>query len=228
MSYGIYLGIITDYTIGIDTIPNMVAKVQEMPWPIYKVKLGSAEDVAIIKAIRQVSNSRIRIDANAGWTLEQAKEIIPQLAALQVELVEQPLAKDDWQGMEQLATLKLIPLIADESCVVEQDVAKCLTVFDGINIKLTKCSGLTPALRMVQEAKQANKLIMMGCMNESMVGTAAMAQFLPQLHYFDGDGPLLHSHELATGLAINNGVVQLGNFKGLGIRITEEVWHGLK
>jgi L-Ala-D/L-Glu epimerase len=209
----------TDYTIGIDDVDVMVKKLKENPWPIYKVKLGTPQDINIIKALRAETDSIIRIDANAGWTLSEALKIIPELQKLKVELIEQPLAKDAWDDMAVLYNESCLPLIADEACVVEKDVAKCCEVFHGINIKLTKCSGLTPALRMIAEAKSKHKKVMMGCMNESMIGTAAMAQFLPQLDYFDGDGPLLHTKELASGLKYKNGCISLGAFKGLGIKV---------
>jgi L-Ala-D/L-Glu epimerase len=212
--------ITTDYTIGIDTIANMLNKVQENPWPIYKVKLGSADDIEIIKAIRAVTSSKIRVDANAGWDLKEALAILPALKKLEVELVEQPLAKNAWADMAVLFKESELPLIADESCIVKEDVSKCCEVFHGINIKLTKCSGITPAIQMIEEAKEKNKLVMMGCMNESMIGTAAMIQFLPQLDYLDADGPLLHSQELAVGLTYqSNGQVILSDAKGLGITV---------
>ncbi len=210
----------TDYTIGIDKIPIMVEKLKANPWPLYKVKLGTPEDVNIIKALRAETKSAIRIDANAGWTLEQALQIIPELKKLDVELIEQPLAKDNLEEMKILLQQNILPLIADESCVTEHDVKKCCEVFDGINIKLTKCGGITPALRMISEARKANKKVMMGCMNESMIGSAAMAQFIPQLDYLDADGPLLHSAELAEGLVYENGKISLGKYAGLGIRVT--------
>ena len=131
---------------------------------------------------------------------EEALLKIPALAELGVELVEQPLAKDNWEGMEQLKNQSALPLFADESCVVEKDVATCAHYFDGINIKLTKCSGLTPALRMIKEAKGLGLKVMMGCMNESVIGSAAIAQFLPQLDYVDMDGPLLMTELNGVGL----------------------------
>jgi hypothetical protein len=209
----------TDYTIGIDEVEVMLKKMQENPWPIYKVKLGTPKDIDIIQALRAHTDSVIRIDANAGWNLQEALQIIPELKKLNVELVEQPLAKDAWEDMAVLYKESCLPLIADESCVVESDVERCCEVFHGINIKLTKCSGLTPALRMIEAAKSKNKKVMMGCMNESMIGTAAIAQFLPQLDYLDADGPLLHTTELARGLKYKNGCISLGPFKGLGIKV---------
>lgn len=208
---------LTDYTIGIDSPEKMLAKMQAKPWPIYKVKLGTPNDLAIIKVLRQHTNAKIRVDANAGWTLEEALQLIPALEKLQIELIEQPLAKDNWEGMQQLMKMSSIPLIADESCVFEQDVAKCIGHFHGINIKLTKCSGITPALIMIAEAKKAGMKVMMGSMNENVVGSAAIAHFLPQLDYVDMDGPLLQTKLLADGLVFENGSVAILGNKGLGL-----------
>jgi L-alanine-DL-glutamate epimerase-like enolase superfamily enzyme len=206
-----------DYTIGIDTIENMVAKMKAMPWPIYKIKVGTPNDIAIIEALRANTDAIFRVDANAGWTLEEALEKIPVLQKLGVELVEQPLPKDDWEGMRKLYEASPLPLFADESCVSEHDVAKCAGYFHGINIKLTKCSGITPALRMITTARKLDLKVMMGCMNESSIGAAAIAQFLPQLDIVDMDGPLLLKEDLATGIFFNAGIVSIADNFGLGI-----------
>ena len=182
---------LTDYTIGIDTLDKMIEKVNEKPWPIYKIKMAGRQDLDIIKTLRQHTDAVFRVDANASWTLEDALAIIPELVKYKVELVEQPLAKDDWEGMKILKEKSVLPLFADESCVTENDVMQCCEVFDGINIKLTKCGGLTPAFRMIAQAKAFNKKVMMGCMNETEIGSYAIAQFLPLLDYVDMDGPLL-------------------------------------
>ncbi len=208
---------LTDYTIGIDSPENMLLKMQAKPWPIYKIKLGTPNDLPIMQQLTQNSTATFRVDANAGWTTEEAMNIIPRLAALGVELIEQPLAKDNWEGMLALKDISSIPLIADESCVSESDVAKCTGFFTGINIKLTKCSGITPAIRMITEAREKNLQIMMGSMNESTIGTAAIAQFLPQLDYVDADGPLLLSKDIAQGLSYSNGNLQVANLPGLGV-----------
>jgi L-alanine-DL-glutamate epimerase-like enolase superfamily enzyme len=208
---------LTDYTIGIDTPEKMLQKMKAKPWPIYKIKLGTPHDLPIMQQLIQNSTATFRVDANAGWTTEEALHIIPQLAAMGVALIEQPLAKDNWEGMLALKDISSIPLFADESCVSESDVAKCAGYFTGINIKLTKCSGITPALRMITEAREKNLQIMMGSMNESTIGTAAIAQFLPQLDYVDADGPLLLSKDIAQGLTFSNGNLQVANLPGLGV-----------
>jgi L-alanine-DL-glutamate epimerase-like enolase superfamily enzyme len=208
---------ICDYTIGIDTVEKMVEKMKEKPWPIYKIKVGLEDDVELVKELRKHTDAIFRVDANAGWTLEQALEKIPQLKELGVELVEQPLAKDDWEGMKQLFKESPLPLIADESCVFEKDVEKCFEHFHGINIKLTKCSGITPALRMISKARELNMSIMIGCMNETTIGSAAIAHLAPLVDYIDMDGPLLLADDIATGLIYENGRVEVSNEPGLGI-----------
>ena len=210
---------ITDFTIGIDTIEKMVAKMQEKPWPIYKIKVGVQGDIEMVTALRKHTDAVFRVDANAGWTLEQALEKIPVLKQLGVEFVEQPLAKDNWAGMKILFEKSPLPLIADESCVSENDVEKCHLHFHGINIKLTKCSGITPAKRMITKARQLNMKVMIGCMNESSVGTAAIAQLAPLLDYVDMDGPLLLAEDVATGVSFDDEKIIYTDKPGLGISI---------
>lgn len=213
-------GPVTDYTIGIDTIDKMVAKMKETPWPIYKIKLGTAEDIEIMRALRAHTDAVFRVDANAGWTVEEALHKILLLKELGVEFVEQPLAKDDWEGMKVLYQQSSLPLIADESCVHEHDVEKCKGHFHGINIKLTKCSGITPARRMIAAARLGGLKVMVGSMNESTVGSAAIAHLLPELDYVDMDGPLLLKEDLATGISFDHGKINRSAKAGLGIEFT--------
>lgn len=213
-----------DYTIGIDTIDKMIGKVNTMPWPIYKIKLGTPDDIGIVTALRNSTKATIRVDANAAWTVEEALEKIPLLEGLDIEFIEQPLAKDDWDGMKKLYSASPIPLIADESCVVESDVEKCKNHFHGINIKLTKCSGLTPALRMIHSARKLGMKVMAGSMNESTIGSAAIAHLLPLLDYVDMDGPLLLAEDIATGVYFDFGKVSLSGEPGLGITLTSELF----
>jgi L-alanine-DL-glutamate epimerase-like enolase superfamily enzyme len=121
--------------------------------------------------------------------------------------------------MQEIMQISHIPIFADESCVDERDVEICAGSFHGVNIKLTKCGGITPALRMVKAAHNLGLYVMMGSMNESSIGTAAVAHFLPQLDIVDMDGPLLLKEDLAKGLKLNNGIVQISNKNGLGIEI---------
>jgi L-alanine-DL-glutamate epimerase-like enolase superfamily enzyme len=192
----------TNYTVGIASIEKMVAKMQETPWPIYKIKLGTDEDVAIVKELRKHSDAIFRIDANCAWTAEETIYNAPQLKALGVEFLEQPLNAVNWEGMKQVMHHSILPIMADESCIVETDVEKCALYFSGVNIKLTKCGGLTPALRMIKKAKSLGLKVMVGCMTESTVGISAIAQLLPQLDYVDMDGALLLKEDIADGVII--------------------------
>ncbi|HYC40767.1 MAG TPA: dipeptide epimerase [Chitinophagaceae bacterium] len=211
---------LTDYTIGIDTPEKMVEKIRERPWPIYKIKVGTPNDLALLQELRKHTDAVFRVDANAGWDLKTALTLIPRLSDLGVQLVEQPLAKDAWADMSVLYELSPLPLIADESCVTGDDVEKCAGKFHGINIKLTKCGGPTPALEMIRMANKLQMEIMIGCMNESTVGTAAIAHLTPLANYADLDGPLLLAEDVATGIRYDNGKVVRSEEPGLGIRYT--------
>ena len=209
---------LTDYTLGVDTAENMIAKMQAHPWPIYKIKMRSPDDVDLVRALRAGSDARFRVDANEAFSFEDAKRILPDLQQLGVDMVEQPLAKTEWDAMKELKAISPLPLFADESCVEEEDVAKCAGAFDGINIKLTKCGGITPALRMITEGRKLGMKVMLGSMNESTIGSAAMAHLLPLLDEIDADGPLLLKEDVAQGLQYDNGVMRISNAPGLGVR----------
>ena len=211
---------LTDYTIGIDSIEKMVNKLKERSWPVYKIKVGTENDIGIVKALRANTDAIFRVDANAGWSLETALRLIPQLKELGVELVEQPLAKDNWEDMKILYKQSMLPLYADEACVFENDVEKCKDHFHGINIKLTKCSGLTPARQMIKKGRALELKIMIGCMNESTIGSAAIAHLLPFVDHVDMDGPLLLEEDVATGINYEYGNVIYSNGPGLGINYT--------
>jgi L-alanine-DL-glutamate epimerase-like enolase superfamily enzyme len=170
-----------------------------------------------MKALRKQTDAVFRVDANAGWTLQEALEKIPLLKEMGVEFIEQPLAKDNWEGMKILYKESVLPLIADESCVQEQDVEKCNAHFHGINIKLTKCGGITPARRMISKARTLNMKVMVGSMNESTIGTAAIGHLLPLLDYVDMDGPLLLDEDIAKGITFDYGSITLSKQPGLGI-----------
>src|SRR5690606_34675466 len=114
-----------------------------------------------------------------------------------------------------------LPLFADEACVSENDVEKCYQYFHGINIKLTKCGGITPARRMIKKAGECDMKVMIGCMNESSVGTAAIAQLAPLADFVDMDGTLLLSEDTAEGIKFANGKVCYTESPGLGIVVKE-------
>jgi L-Ala-D/L-Glu epimerase len=213
---------LSNYTIGIDTIDNMLAKMQATPWPVYKIKLGTEEDVAIIKALRQHSNAIFRVDANGAWTAGEAIQNSRLLKPLGVEFIEQPLQASSLNEMKEVLRHTALPVIADESCLTEEDIDTCKGHFNGINIKLTKCGGLTPALRMIAKAREQNMLVMAGCMTESSIGISAIAQLLPLLDFADLDGALLLKEDIASGITIQEGKVSYATENGTGARLFKD------
>lgn len=210
----------SDYTIGIDSIDKMIAKLQEMPgWPVYKIKLGTDRDIEIIRALREHTDARFRVDANCGWTADQTIENSVALAALDVEFIEQPLPADDHDGAQRAYEGSVLPIIADESCVDEADVERCDGKFHGINIKLVKCGGLAPARRMIAEARKRGLQVMVGCMTESTVGISALAQLLPMLDYVDMDGAVLLAEDIASGVRVERGVCHYPSCNGTGVQL---------
>ena len=210
---------LSNYTIGIASIPEMVEKIKAQPWPIYKIKLGTDDDLAIIKELRQHTSAIFRVDANCAWTAEQTIEYAPKLKQMGVEFIEQPLPKEDFEGMKEVFAQSVLPVIADESCQVEADVSRCHGHFHGINIKLMKCGGLTPARRMIAEAKKLGMEVMIGCMTESTVGISAIGQLLPLLDYVDMDGPLLIKNDVASGVQVIDGKAHYPDVNGTGAQL---------
>jgi L-alanine-DL-glutamate epimerase-like enolase superfamily enzyme len=120
--------------------------------------------------------------------------------------------------MKILYEKSVLPIFADESCVSEQDVNRCIGYFHGINIKLTKCSGITPARRMIADARTKGLKVMLGCMNEAVVGTAALAHLAPMADYMDMDGPLLlQSSNIQSVPFDSSGAYQFNSSPGLGM-----------
>ncbi|MEX2169294.1 MAG: dipeptide epimerase [Pirellulales bacterium] len=210
----------SNFTIGIDSIDGMVAKLKEMPgWPVYKIKLGTPEDLAIVRALREHTNATFRVDANCGWGVEETIRNSRELADLNVEFIEQPLPAGEWDGIRRVYKGTALPIIADESCIVETDVDRCQGHFHGINIKLTKCGGLTPARRMIARARQLGMKVMVGCMTESTVGISAIAQLLPLLDYVDMDGATLLARDIATGVQVDRGCCIYPKENGTGVEL---------
>jgi L-alanine-DL-glutamate epimerase-like enolase superfamily enzyme len=210
---------ITDYTIGIDSIEKMLEKMREMPFPLYKIKLGTDQDLDIVEALRKETDAVFRVDANTAWTPEQSIYFSMALKDLGVEFIEQPLKADNWEGMKKVFEASALPIMADESCILESDVERCHGYFHGINIKLMKCGGLTPALRMIKKARTLGLKVMVGCMTESTIGCSAIAQLLPLLDYVDMDGCLLVDDQISTGITIDYGKIIYAKEFGTGAKL---------
>lgn len=208
----------TSYTIGIASIDEMKAKILEFPWPLYKIKLGTQNDMKIVEELRKCTDSRFRVDANAAWSADQAVGYSGILKDFNVEFIEQPLAANDVEGMKRVKSESHLPCLADESCQREEDVLVCPDQFHGINIKLMKCGGITPALRMVEQARELGLSVMAGCMTESTFGISALVQLAPLLDFIDADGPLLLASDIASGATFKDGRIIFGENVGSGAK----------
>ncbi|MGC6443345.1 MAG: dipeptide epimerase [Rubripirellula sp.] len=209
---------VSSFTIGLDRQEMMVQKLLEEPdWPIYKIKLGTDHDLQLVEALRKHSEAVFRVDANCGWTAQETIENAVVLKDLGVEFIEQPLPADDWDGARRVYQESVLPIIADESCLVASDIDRCVNHFHGVNIKMVKCGGITPALAMVHQAKRLGMKVMLGCMTESSVGISAIAQLLPLLDYVDIDGANLLAADIASGVKVERGVCQFPETSGNGI-----------
>lgn len=221
-NYNVKNNIISNFTIGIDSIDQMILKMKETPWPIYKIKLGTKEDLAIVKALREHTEAMFRIDANGAWDVEETLKNALEFKKLGVEFLEQPLATDDVEGSKYLFKHAALPIIADESCQIEADIETCYKNFHGVNIKLVKCGGLTPARRMINRAKELKMKTMVGCMTESSIGISAIAHLAPVLDYIDMDGAMLLHHDIASGVTLKKGEIVYTDINGTGAQLVDK------
>ena len=209
----------TSYTIGLDTLEGTHERARRAQrFGALKVKVGGADDLARVEAVRAESDAPLRVDANEGWTLEQARELVPALVELGVELVEQPFPVDDLDSFRALRELEpRPPLVVDEGCHDLGDVARCAEYADAINVKLAKCGGLREAIRMVHAARALGLRAMLGCMIESELGIAPAAQIASLFDWVDLDGRLLLADRPFTGLELEDGRVLPARAPGLGV-----------
>jgi L-alanine-DL-glutamate epimerase-like enolase superfamily enzyme len=210
---------LTSFTIGIDRPEVLEQKVREAEeFPILKVKLGGSDDEEIIRTIRKATQKPLRVDANEGWKRkEEALDKIKWLEQEGVEFIEQPMPADDLAGTAWVRERAALPLIADENSLRLHDVSKLRGVFDGINIKLMKCTGLREALRMLHTARAFGLKVMTGCMIETSIGISAAAQFSPLIDYADLDGNLLTLNDPFDGVKVNRGKLILPDRPGIGV-----------
>jgi len=210
--------LVSTFTIGIDEIDVIKQKVKEADeYPILKVKQGMANDREIIEAIREMTDKVIRVDANEGWTKEEALDKIEWLAEQNVEFVEQPLPADKLDDTAWLKDRSPLPIIADENAVTKFDIPKIAYAFDGINIKLMKSGGPTEALKMIHTARSNGLKVMLGCMCESSIAIGAAAHLSPLADWADLDGNLLLSNDPFTGIRVKDGKLILPDAAGIGV-----------
>lgn len=214
----------TSFTLAIDEPAAMARSAEALiGCSVIKLKLGGADerDLARVAAVRAARpDATLYVDANAGWTVDAAIATIGQMTDLGVALVEQPVAKDDYEGMGRVQAACAVPVVADESVQTMADIEwLAVAGVGGINLKLMKVGGLAPGLAMLRRARELGLGIMLGCMVETSLGATAMAHLMGAADWLDLDAPWLIANDPFEGLTFDEaGYVHLPGRPGIGVR----------
>ncbi len=210
--------ITTSCTLGITSPEEFSDKWEAMRHlPVLKVKMDARADLEVIRAIRKDSEAVIRVDANASWEDVDVAAISAQLNNLGVEFIEQPFPPGRDERMPSLLAQSELQVLADESCAQDFQVLKMPGSFHGFNIKLVKCGGLSPALRMLQLGKTLNLKVMVGCMLESSLLISAGLVVAQKADYVDLDGSWLIRDDPFEGVGFENGTLIPSQSQGFGV-----------
>lgn len=212
----------SSFTVGIASLDEMRARTREaLSYQILKVKVGTPQDEAVLKMLREEApDARIRVDANTGWTADQTIAMLPMMRDYRIELIEQPVPADDYEGLAKITKASDIPIIADESCRVADDVDKLAGRVHGVNIKLAKCGSILEGVRIAERARGHGMKVMLGCMIESTLAIAGAIQFASLTDYVDLDGAALLANDPFTGPGIgSDGTVRFNSAAGLGVAV---------
>jgi|SRR5579872_1135006 len=208
----------TSFTVGIDEPQKMLEKVREVgDHPVLKVKLGMGNEIEILRAIRGIYHGTMRIDANEGWTPEQAVEILREIEPLEIEFCEQPIPAGSPEKLRWIKERTKIPIVTDEDSRDARDLPKLYGCVDGINVKLVKCGGIRGALEMIHTARACGFKIMLGCMVESGILQTAAGHLSPLVDWADLDGAFLLRENPFVGMTYRNGKIVLPEDPGLGV-----------
>jgi L-alanine-DL-glutamate epimerase-like enolase superfamily enzyme len=211
----------TSFTIAIAEPGEMADLARQISaYPVIKVKLGSDDDEARLAAIRRARpDARLRIDANAGWTPEDAARHLRAWESFGLEMVEQPVEKHDFDGLGYVQAHTGVPVVADESVQTLDDIDRLARAgVAGINLKLQKVGGIAPALAMIRRARALGMKVMLGCMIETSVGTTAAAHLAGLADWLDLDAPMLITNDPFDGLKYDDHAgVHLPDRAGIGV-----------
>lgn len=211
----------TSFTLGLGPVAEVQAKARAAAarFSILKLKLDTDEagSLALVRAVRETVDSRLVADANCAWTVEQALRLIPALADLGLEWIEQPLAEDDLEGLAKLHRASPLPIFADEPVRTARDIAHLAGRVDGVNVKVMKAGGLREAKRMIAVARAHDMQVMLGCMIETSLGITAAAHLAPLVDWADLDGNLTITNDPFMGVRVEGGELILPAGPGLGV-----------
>ena len=210
----------TSFTIGIDTEEVVRQKTKEAgEFKILKVKLGRDTDKMMIETIRSVTDKPICVDVNQGWKDRSfALDMIHWLKEKAVVFVEQPMPKESIDDMAWLTEQSPLPTFGDEAVQRLSDVKKAHGVYNGVNIKLMKCTGMREAHKMLVLARSLEMKVMLGCMTETSCAISAASHLSPMVDFADLDGALLISNDVFEGARVVDGKVILADRPGIGVK----------
>jgi L-alanine-DL-glutamate epimerase-like enolase superfamily enzyme len=202
-------------TIGLSTKEELDEKIAELEgFPRVKIKADANADLVAARRVKETLRAAIAIDANGAWSTSTLRALAGGFASLGAQFIEQPLPTT--QDRDLIRGANPLAIIADESCVLEEDVERLSRHFDGINVKLVKCGGLTPALRMVRRASELGLRSMVGCMLETSVLIAAGCVAAQHADYADLDGAWLIADDPCAGWGFDRGILRPPRAVGLG------------
>lgn len=209
----------TSMTIGVDTPDEMAKKALKYnEFRYLKIKLGTADDRAMITAIRSVTQQPFFIDANQGWkNKEEALELIHWLKAQGTVFIEQPMPREDITGNAWLTERSPLPTVGDEAVQRLADISRASSTYHGINIKLMKCTGIREGFKMAVTAKALGMKVMLGCMTETSCAISAAAQLAGLADWVDLDGHLDTVNNPYTGIGLSEGQLVPTGEPGIGI-----------
>lgn len=217
-------GLPTSWTVWLGDPDDMARRAEAAAFTFKRLKLklggGDGLDVERVQAVRGVTGLPLQVDVNEWWSLDEALDALPQLAALGVEYCEQPLPAGD-EGGADLRKRSPIPIYVDEDCHVLADVESCARIAHGITIKLAKSGGIREGLRMAHAARALGLGVMLGCMLESGLGIAAGCCVAPLCDHVDLDGNLLLREDPCPGVELVEGVQVVSTAPGLGVSVSE-------
>ena len=210
---------VTSFTIDIDEPEMMAERAAQAArkYKVLKIKIGLDRDEETLDAIRGVTDVALRVDANTGWTKEQAVEKMNAIEPYDIEFVEQPIPPGDPEALRWVRERVNIPIMADESCVDVASLPALVGCVDSINVKLMKCGGLREAFRMIHFAHAHDMPVMLGCMSETSISITGAAHLSPMVEFADLDGNLMIDRDPFRGVTVEDGKLVLPDAPGLGV-----------
>ena len=198
----------TAFTIGLGSEADTRRRAREaQPYPILKLKLDAERHIDIVRIVREERpTARLLVDANQAWTRSLLERLLPQLHAMGVELIEQPVARAEDRSLDGVPLR--VPLAADESCTDRGSLAALIGRYQYINIKLDKCGGLTEAFALCTEATRRGLGLMVGNMCGSSLAMAPAFLIAQRCRYVDLDGPLLQRLDYSPPIPFEGGLMQ--------------------